>query len=79
MNSTTMHDATDENGAADHTIIFVHGRGFKPPEADYLESVVTAMTCGVEQDSREFLDLFASAEDAGLLRRFEQRLPVERR
>ena len=57
-----MHDATDENGAADHTIIFVHGRGFKPPEADYLESVVAAMTCGVEQDSREFLDLFASTQ-----------------
>ena len=55
-----MDEPTHFEGTSDRTVIFVHGRGFKPPPHPFLEVVVSAMASGLEQDAPEMLDLFAS-------------------
>lgn len=55
-----MNGSTHISGSTDRTIIFVHGRGFKPPPGDYLEVVIAALDVGIEYDSADLLDTFRS-------------------
>lgn len=56
-----MKDVTHISGSGDRTIIFVHGRGFKPPPGEYLDVVVAALAAGLDQDQPHLLDTFTSA------------------
>lgn len=55
-----MNEPIRLSGTTDRTIIFVHGRGFKPPAESYLDVLVGAMASGVEHDMPDCLDTFAS-------------------
>ena len=53
-----MKEETHISDRSDRTVIFVHGRGFKPPPGDYLDVVVSALAGGLEMDMPELMDRF---------------------
>lgn len=55
-----MNEGTRLHGTSDRSIIFVHGRGFKPPAETYLDALVAAMAAGVEHDVPELVETFAA-------------------
>ena len=55
-----MKDATHISGSGDRTIIFVHGRGFKPPPGEYLDVVIAALAAGLEKDRPDLLNTFTT-------------------
>ena len=55
-----MNEPIRVSGTTDRTIIFVHGRGFKPPGEAYLDVMLAALASGVEYDRPDCMETFAS-------------------
>ncbi|MDX1404931.1 MAG: hypothetical protein R3192_10345 [Woeseiaceae bacterium] len=55
-----MIDATDTTVAAGQTVLYVHGRHFKPPQEDLQGICLAAMQAGVQRDYPEMADAFAA-------------------
>ena len=53
------------NGTSGRSLVFVHGRGFKPSASAYLRVLARALTVGVEQDSPD--DVAALADTSKIL------------
>lgn len=53
-----MTGSLDTYRESEHTLIFVHGRDFKPSAEDLLDLNVSAVAAGIERDSPEMLDRF---------------------
>lgn len=54
-----MNDAPNTNGAADRTMLFVHGRDFKPTADNWLDVSVATIKAAIARDCPEVLDKFA--------------------
>jgi hypothetical protein len=52
----------DLGGAAGRTLLYVHGRDFKPAADDFMDITVSAMLAGIERDYPDFVDEFCSLD-----------------
>ncbi|MGH8193893.1 MAG: hypothetical protein ACREQ8_05745 [Woeseiaceae bacterium] len=57
-----MTEPLDRYRERERTIIFVHGRDFKPPADELLDLTVTAVAAGIERDCYEMLDAFHAVD-----------------
>ena len=55
-----MNSPGDLSGAAGKTLLYVHGRNFKPAAEDLMDICVSALACGVERDFPDFFDEFVA-------------------
>lgn len=60
-----MNDITRISGASGRSLVFVHGRGFKPSPRTYLDVLSRALLAGIEQDCAD--DIAAMAETSKYL------------
>ncbi len=53
-----MNNTGDSANSAKRTLLFVHGRDFKPPAEDFMDLSISALTAGIERDCPENADRF---------------------
>ena len=53
-----MTDAGNQAGAPGKTLLFVHGRDFKPAPESFMDLCIASMQAGIERDYPEFADEF---------------------
>ncbi len=53
-----MSIAANPEGGSGRTLVYVHGKDFKPPADELLDISVAALTAGIERDAPQFLDAF---------------------
>lgn len=53
-----MNDATDSGKNNKHTLLYVHGRHFKPPADELMDISVAAMRAAIQRDYPDAIDLF---------------------